>query len=86
MLYLNQVIQDMELRFPLLDFQVTSSNTGPSFWWVHVRDRNNNVKFMRIEVDVHYEQESVIASLIENNGFLRKEFTLIMDSFLNSFD
>ena len=85
MLALNQVIHDMRLRFPLLDFQVTSSNTGPSFWWVHVRDPNN-VKFMRIEVDVDYEQESVIASLIENNGFLRKEFTLIMDSFLNSFD
>jgi hypothetical protein len=83
---LNQVFQDMQARFPLLDFQITASYSGPSFSWVHVRDPNNNVKFMRIEVDINYDQESVIASIIENNGFMRKEFTLIMDSFLNSFD
>lgn len=86
MLGLNQVIHDMRIRFPLLDFQLTPSNNGPSFWWIHIRRGNSNVEYMRIEVDINYEQESVIASIIENHGFRRKEFTLIMDSFLNSFD
>jgi len=84
MKHLTQVIQDMRIRFPNLYFQMFSSNSGPSFWWIRVYKNVNY--FMDIEVDIHYLEESVIACLIENRGFERKEFSLILDSFLNSFD
>jgi hypothetical protein len=84
MKHLTQVIEDMRIRFPNLHFQMFASNSGPSFWWIRVYKNVNY--FMDIEVDIHYHQESVIACLIENRGFQRKEFSLILDSFLNSFD
>jgi hypothetical protein len=86
MLSLNQVIMDMRIRFPLLDFYLTSSHNGPTFWWVNIRVIGRNDIYMMVEVDINYDEESVIACVIDNRGFKRKDFTLIMDSFLNSFD
>lgn len=84
MKHLTQVLPEMRIRFPNLHFQMFPSDSGPSFWWIRVYKNMNY--FMDVEVDINYHQESVIACLIENRGFQRKEFSLILDSFLNSFD
>ena len=86
MLGLNQVLHDMRIRFPLLSFQLQPSNNGPTFWWVLIRPYGVQDIYMWVEIDINYATESVIACIIENHGFRRKDFTLIMDSFLNSFD
>jgi len=84
MLSLNQVIYDMRIRFPLLQFQITLSDNGPKFYWVYIR--SSNQVYMKVELNINEDEESVIACIIENHGFMRKDFTIIMDSLLNSFD
>ena len=76
------VISDMEVRFPSHTFSVAEShNTG---FWVAIITRGN--RNMTIELDIDYHQESVMVAVLHNQGFMRSEFTRILDSLLNSFD
>jgi hypothetical protein len=41
---------------------------------------------MTVELDIDYDAESVVASLLDNNGFERREFTPLLNAFMGAFD
>ena len=83
MRHLTEVIQDMRETFSHMYFKLTPSNNGPDFSWIHITSDDLE---MKIEVCINYQEESVIACLVQNSGFGRKAFSLILDTFLDAFD
>ena len=75
-------MSDMEVRFPNHTFSVSESQT--SGFWIAIITRGN--RNMTIELDIDYQQESVMVAVLHNQGFMRCEFSRILDSLLNSFD
>lgn len=73
----------MEIEFPNLEFQADYKD---GLYYVSIWSRIQRWKNMNVELIINEPEESVIASLLTNTGFQRREFTTILDHLLNSFD
>jgi hypothetical protein len=76
------VISDMEVRFPNHLFSVDEGN-AIGFW---VATISRGTRQMTIEMEIDHIQESVMVAVLHNQGFMRTEFTRLLDSLLNAFD
>jgi hypothetical protein len=83
MKHIYNIVSDMEIEFPNLEFQTGFKN---GLYYVTIWSRIQSWKHMNVELIINEPQESVIASLLTNTGFQRREFTTILDYLLNSFD
>jgi len=72
----------MEVRFPNHIFRVDEGN-AIGFWVATIARGNRQ---MTIEMEIDYHQASVMVAVLHNQGFMRSEFTRLLDSLLNSFD
>jgi hypothetical protein len=77
------VIADMRLRWPNHTWNNPYSPNNNNFWIVRI-ERGNRT--MTVELDIDYDAESVVASLLDNNGFERREFTPLLNAFMGAFD
>jgi hypothetical protein len=75
-------MSDMEVRFPSHIFTIDEGN-AIGFWVATIRRGNRQ---MTVEMEIDYNQESVMVAVLHNQGFMRSEFTRLLDSLLNSFD
>lgn len=80
---LHNVIADMRLRWPNHTWANPYSENNDNFWMVKIERGNRR---MTVELDIDYNAESVIACVLHNHGFERREFTPLLDAFMSAFD
>jgi hypothetical protein len=80
---LHNVIADMRVRWPNHSWANPYSVNNDNFWIVRI-ERGNRT--MTVELDIDYNAESVIACVLDNHGFERREFTPLLNAFMNAFD
>jgi hypothetical protein len=80
---LHNVIADMRIRWPNHTWTNPYSANDNNFWIVRI-ERGNRT--MTVELDIDYNAESVIACVLDNHGFERREFTPILNAFMSAFD
>jgi hypothetical protein len=59
------------------------SDEASEVWIVRIERGNRN---MTVELDIDYNAQSVIACVLDNRGFERREFTPLMNAFMEAFD
>ena len=77
------VVADMRIRWPNHSWAEPQSPNNNGFYIVRIERGNRE---MTIELEIDYDGESVIACVLENRGFERREFTPLMNAFMNAFD
>jgi len=77
------VIADMRVRWPNHTWGNPYIPVNNNLWLVRI-ERGN--RMMTVELDIDYHAESVIACVLENRGFERREFTPLMNAFMEAFD
>jgi len=77
------VIDDLRVQWPNHLWSNPHSPNNNNFWIVQIQRGNRE---MSIELDIDYDAASVIACIIDNHGFERREFSPLMNAFMNAFD
>ena len=77
------VIDDLRVRWPNHLWSNPYSPNNNSFWIVRIERGNRQ---MTVELDIDYNSASVIACVLHNHGFERREFTPLMNAFMEAFD
>jgi len=77
------VLVEMRIRWPNHRWLPPYIPANDNRWLLRI-ERGH--RYMNVELDIDYDAQSVIACVLENHGFERREFTPLMNAFMDAFD